>query len=322
MPEVTTTSPTLMSDVPRTYSSRSDSSPVPMATPWARVRSTRAPTAALRSMSSCTLAARALGTMTRPTTPSGDSTAMSGRSPALVPLPSVTVRKSGVAEAAMTSAAVVSSSTRPRRSSRRVSSVLRCASARSCCNRICVSASCWRRRWFSSRMPRRSTYPLHSELTASTAPAPPRCNSATRPKATACSTGMPDFDVTCAEIRMMCATTTSTNRMALPPRRCSSTGMDISVGLCHRGTEDTELPAVSRDGCGRATGAAAKPRRGATTRATARASGTRSRLLPSRVLSPHPPAATRPAPVARPSPPSAPCLCGQCPSQARSSAAG
>ena len=108
MPEVTTTSPTLMSDVPRTYSSRSDSSPVPMATPCARVRSTMAPTAALRSMSSCTLAARALGTMTRPTTPSGDNTAMSGRSPALVPLPSVTVRKSGVAEAAMTSAAVVS----------------------------------------------------------------------------------------------------------------------------------------------------------------------------------------------------------------------
>ena len=69
MPEVTTTSPTTMSATSDTYSIRSRSSPPPTTTPCARERSISAPAAALRSMSSCTFAARALGTTTRPTTP-------------------------------------------------------------------------------------------------------------------------------------------------------------------------------------------------------------------------------------------------------------
>ncbi len=50
-----------MSAVPGTYSIRSRSPPVPTTTPWARDRSTRPATAALRSMSSWTFAARAVG---------------------------------------------------------------------------------------------------------------------------------------------------------------------------------------------------------------------------------------------------------------------
>ena len=50
--------------------------------------------------------------MTRPTTPAGEITAMSAASPSALPLSMVTVRNSGLAPAAMTSAAVVSSSAR------------------------------------------------------------------------------------------------------------------------------------------------------------------------------------------------------------------
>ncbi len=51
----------------------------PTAIPPARVRSLTAPTAAFRSMMSCTRAAcDATGPMTRPTTPFGAITAMSG----------------------------------------------------------------------------------------------------------------------------------------------------------------------------------------------------------------------------------------------------
>src|SRR5580765_7761560 len=59
MPEVTTRSPTTTSAVSDTYSSLRRWSPPPMATPCARDRSMSAPTAALRSLSSCTFADRA-----------------------------------------------------------------------------------------------------------------------------------------------------------------------------------------------------------------------------------------------------------------------
>ena len=127
-------SPTLMSAVLLTKSSRIVASPSPMTTPCARDRSTSAPAAALRSISSCTLEALALGTMTRPTTPFGASTPMSGRMPAAVPLPIVMVRKSGVADPAMTSAAIVSRRVRVFRSSSRESASVRWARARSCCS--------------------------------------------------------------------------------------------------------------------------------------------------------------------------------------------
>src|SRR5215210_1916312 len=82
MPDVTTRSPSCTSAVPGTYSIRSVS-PCPTTTPCALVRSMRAPAAALRSMSICTLAARALGRITRPTTPAGGRSLVDGHRPEL-----------------------------------------------------------------------------------------------------------------------------------------------------------------------------------------------------------------------------------------------
>ena len=76
--------------------------------PPARVRSLTAPTAALRSMMSCTRAAcAATGPTTRPTTPLGAITAMSACTPSALPRLTVTVSSPGLGLPAMTSAASV-----------------------------------------------------------------------------------------------------------------------------------------------------------------------------------------------------------------------
>jgi hypothetical protein len=97
------------------------------------------------------VAARALGMITRPTTPAGAMTAMSGRSPSPVPLSIVSVRKSGLAPAAITSAAVVMRSDRSRSSRSCWSWRLRSASARCPCNVTCSSLTCRRSASFSPR---------------------------------------------------------------------------------------------------------------------------------------------------------------------------
>src|SRR4029078_6428997 len=71
-------------------------------------------------------------------------------------------------------------------------------------------------------MPRRSTYPCQTSITPWTPPAPARCTSDTRPKATAWSTGVPRFVVTCAEMSTMWTTAIARNRYPLPRRSAST----------------------------------------------------------------------------------------------------
>ena len=142
MPEVTTTSPTTTSATSDTYSIRSRSSPPPTTTPCARERSISAPAAALRSMSSCTFAERALGTTTRPTTPAGAITAMSRCSRRATPCRSSPSGNRASPPAPMISAAVVFSVSCSRSSSSRSRPRVRSASARCSCSAICVAASC------------------------------------------------------------------------------------------------------------------------------------------------------------------------------------
>ncbi len=217
MPDVTTRSPGFTSEVPGTYSMRSVPSPKPTMTPCVRVRSTSAPAAALRSISSCTFDARSLGRMTRPTTPAGEITAMSAARPDDFPLSMVTVRNSGLAAAAMISAAVVSRPERSRSSSncRRLS--VRCATARSSCRRTCsVCTSCLRAAlsvWTCCS----ATYPVQTPRTPSTTAIVARCTSENAPNVTACARGRPEAVLTCTEMRTTCSRMAAASRT---PGRC------------------------------------------------------------------------------------------------------
>ena len=69
---------------------------------------------------------------------------------------------------------------------------------------------------------------VQSDVTPVMTAAPARCTCATRPNVTAWSTGTPDFEVTCAEISTICATTTAKNRNVLPRRLTSRSAMTES----------------------------------------------------------------------------------------------
>ena len=97
MPDVTTTSPTTTSATSDTYSIRSaivaDADDDALR---ARPLDERAGRGVAIDRAAAPSPRAALGTTTRPTTPAGAMTAMSGRRPSRVPLSIVTVRKSGV----------------------------------------------------------------------------------------------------------------------------------------------------------------------------------------------------------------------------------
>ena len=129
-------------------------------------------------MSICTFAARELGRMTRPTTPAGAITAMSGFSPSDEPLSMVIVRNSGLG-AGRDDLGGRSSATRRADADRGAAAGcrVRCACARSSCSFTCSVCSSRRRCFVLAVHVAQRDVAVHSPRTPSNAVIVQRCNS-------------------------------------------------------------------------------------------------------------------------------------------------
>ena len=174
----------------------------------ARVRSISAPAAALRSISSCTRAACAAGRpITRPTMPAGAITAMSACTPSPLPRSIVTRPDAGIG--------VARDDFGRERRERRARLRDPAAPAAAPCARPARAAPAagppgrrpgsLQRLVLRSRAPQRDVVAPDVPPDVHDAPPAPRCTRENSPNVTASSTGTPDRDCTCAEIRTSCA---------------------------------------------------------------------------------------------------------------------